>query len=349
VKTAYIRADGLLGVAEFVRSKGGDPVALMEEVGLDPTVVEKDQAIYSYQKSALLFENAAKSLSSPNFGLEFGRTLPPHFYNFGPVLYLSFFEKTARSLFRALEKYQSFHTDGQVVELLERPEINEGIVRVHTTAYSMPLRQQIEYQMAGFKLFAQQVVNTPEAKPNCTRFRHEKPEDISLHEEIFGGIIEFGAEYDEFTFDLTLMDFKLKGIGSFLTPLVNLYMQYQLRKKPDFDMSLRETVMLFLQSVLSTNRCTLENTAVALSMSAKKLQRSLAEEGTSFSQILDDVRRKRALTLLRNPGVKIKLIAGMLDYSNTAAFTLAFKRWTGMSPIVYRGVLRKNNEMLDPI
>ncbi|MBL8845828.1 MAG: helix-turn-helix transcriptional regulator [Hyphomicrobium zavarzinii] len=70
--------------------------------------------------------------------------------------------------------------------------------------------------------------------------------------------------------------------------------------------------------------------------SEKKLQRLLSHEGTSFSAILDDVRRAMAVRLLSDTEAPISRIAGLLAYSTPGPFTLAFKRWTGVSPRVFR-------------
>ena len=101
--------------------------------------------------------------------------------------------------------------------------------------------------------------------------------------------------------------------------------------------------------MIGAGRCSLELASEALVLTPKKLQRLLAEEGTSFSEVLDGVRRRLAITMLKNPDLKIKIIAGMLDYATTQAFNLAFNRWTGMSPVAYRKVLIENNEMYDPL
>ena len=162
-----------------------------------------------------------------------------------------------------------------------------------------------------------------------------------------GGVVEFGCDFDEFVFDQDLLNVRLGGAGFFLKPVVGMYMRYRMRNQPDFDMSARATVELMLVSIMGSDRCNLDSVAEALSLSPKKMQRMLEAEGTSFSLVLDQVRRKRALQMLRQRSMQVKTIAGFLGYSATPAFTLAFNRWTGMSPSDYRLELQKNNEMLE--
>jgi AraC-like DNA-binding protein len=68
-----------------------------------------------------------------------------------------------------------------------------------------------------------------------------------------------------------------------------------------------------------------------LSMSARTLKRRLADEGTSYSALLEDRRRLRAVELLGSE-LTIEQIAAELGYSDPANFTRAFRRWTGKSP-----------------
>lgn len=72
--------------------------------------------------------------------------------------------------------------------------------------------------------------------------------------------------------------------------------------------------------------------AKRLSMSPRTLKRRLAEQGTTFSELIDDARRQRALVLLEDRRLTVEQIAAELGYSDAANFTRAFRRWTGKSP-----------------
>jgi len=60
-------------------------------------------------------------------------------------------------------------------------------------------------------------------------------------------------------------------------------------------------------------------------------QRRLADEGVSFSQVLDELKLDLAKRYLQE-GVSVSRIAWLLGYREVSAFTHAFKRWTGQSP-----------------
>ena len=80
----------------------------------------------------------------------------------------------------------------------------------------------------------------------------------------------------------------------------------------------------------------LENFTRQLGMTARTLQRKLKEEGTSYQDLIDEVRCEVARRHLRRPAMAISEIAFALGFSETSAFHRAFKRWTGMTPKEYR-------------
>ena len=68
----------------------------------------------------------------------------------------------------------------------------------------------------------------------------------------------------------------------------------------------------------------------------RSLQRQLAQEGFSFSEIVDQWRMAKAFQLMEEPGLKNREVSALLKYSNHQAFERAFKRWTNTTPAQYR-------------
>ena len=79
--------------------------------------------------------------------------------------------------------------------------------------------------------------------------------------------------------------------------------------------------------------------AADLHLDERTLRRRLTAEGTSFRQLLDEVRHARALELL-GQGAAVAEVARELGYSETATFTRSFTRWEGVSPSRLRGSWR---------
>ena len=74
--------------------------------------------------------------------------------------------------------------------------------------------------------------------------------------------------------------------------------------------------------------------AASLALSERTLRRRLAEEGTSFRALVDEVREALAEELLR-AGLPVQAVARRLGYAETASFTHAFTRWKGSSPTAW--------------
>jgi AraC-like DNA-binding protein len=72
-----------------------------------------------------------------------------------------------------------------------------------------------------------------------------------------------------------------------------------------------------------------------LHLDPRTLRRKLTDEGTSFREVVAEVRRTRAEELLTG-SAPVELIAQQLGYAETASFTHAFTRWTGLSPSRFR-------------
>lgn len=82
--------------------------------------------------------------------------------------------------------------------------------------------------------------------------------------------------------------------------------------------------------------CQMDQVAERLHMSERTLQRQLARAGTSFSAIIDELRRQRAVLMLRRDELGLDYIADQLGYTDTTNFSRAFKRWTGLAPSQFR-------------
>lgn len=70
--------------------------------------------------------------------------------------------------------------------------------------------------------------------------------------------------------------------------------------------------------------------------SVRSLQRRLAEQGLSFSQLLLQVRRELAELYLADPARTITEIAFLLGFQDTSSFSRAFKSWTSVTPKAFR-------------
>jgi AraC-like DNA-binding protein len=81
---------------------------------------------------------------------------------------------------------------------------------------------------------------------------------------------------------------------------------------------------------------TLEELAANFNTSSRSLQRKLQEEGITYQQVADSIRKSLATTYLESGKHPIKEISYLLGYNELSAFSRAFKRWTGTTPGKYQ-------------
>ena len=91
-----------------------------------------------------------------------------------------------------------------------------------------------------------------------------------------------------------------------------------------------------LRSALLAGRPSLPKIGLALGLHPRTLQRRLRAEGTSYRELLNEVRLELACLQLTEDHSSIARIAERLGYGATAAFTKAFHRWAGVPPSAYR-------------
>ena len=126
------------------------------------------------------------------------------------------------------------------------------------------------------------------------------------------------------------------GGGAFLRMLFGELAKAARKRREGRASSVRRRVEAELEPRLADGPIRIEPVARALGCSRQTLYRRLKAEGLTFEQVLDDLRRRRALKLVRDPALAVKEIGYRLGFSDPAAFSRAFKRWTGKSPKAMR-------------
>jgi AraC-like DNA-binding protein len=99
---------------------------------------------------------------------------------------------------------------------------------------------------------------------------------------------------------------------------------------------LSEVVEHLLKANLPITHLNTARLAEAIGTTPRSLRSRLRAKGTNFASILEDVKCRRAVDLLKNNDVSVAHIAGELGYTDAANFTRAFRRLTGMTPRSFR-------------
>jgi AraC-like DNA-binding protein len=93
-----------------------------------------------------------------------------------------------------------------------------------------------------------------------------------------------------------------------------------------------------LYAGLLRNAVSGDDAARRLHLHRRTLNRRLKDAGTTFRQMLDEVRFELAREMLSDTSLHITEIAARLGYRMPSAFTRAFRRWSGNSPARWREV-----------
>jgi AraC-like DNA-binding protein len=98
------------------------------------------------------------------------------------------------------------------------------------------------------------------------------------------------------------------------------------------DGSLSQSVRHLLPLLMDEGSPTLDGLVALSGMSRRTLQRRLAEEGTNFSDLFEEMRQNEALRRLKSGGGPISEVSRQLGFSQQSALTRAMRRWTGEVP-----------------
>lgn len=96
--------------------------------------------------------------------------------------------------------------------------------------------------------------------------------------------------------------------------------------------SLERRVESVVLQRLTSGRISLREVAAEMNMSDRTLRRRLQEANVKFGAILDRIRQELAGQWLSRTDFDLKHISFLLGYSEPAAFSRAYKRWTGLTP-----------------
>jgi AraC-like DNA-binding protein len=172
--------------------------------------------------------------------------------------------------------------------------------------------------------------------PNRVRLMHHRARNAEFT-KFFGVQVEFGASADDITFSADVGRAPAVGADSYLNKLLISYCEEAVSNRPQARGSFRSSVENAVVPVLPHGKARAGEIARQLGVSGRTFARRLAQEGLSFSELLNSLRSDLAHRYLADRDLTISQIAWLLGYQDVAAFSHAFKRWTGSTPSKARG------------
>lgn len=168
-----------------------------------------------------------------------------------------------------------------------------------------------------------------------TQLRYPAPEHQSEYRRLFHCDIEFSAGQTAFTFPVKFLHEKIVQTETSLRQFL-IHSPADLLARPDEGNSLVAQIRKIIGSDLSQELPNFEDIADALHMSVQTLRRRLKDEGLTYQELKDQMRRDTAVYYLERGDLSIQEVAEKLGFSESSTFHRAFKKWTGMTPGAYR-------------
>lgn len=312
-----------------LRARGIAIEPLLEVAGLRPVQVEVPNEKIARDSAIKLLEAAVVAAADPAFGLNAAEFYQPGANVFD---YAGVTSPTIEAALTRVCRYARL-VDEALVLKLELQDPLAMIVFRATEGEPSP-RVLTEYLLGVGIIAARQWVGF--SFPMEVRFRHHAPPDLGPYDRVIRGIVRFDAEHDALVFPKLALTVPVRSADPDLLPVLDAQAAKMLAATLSESMSLPERVRALLRSELPNGSPTSERMAERLHMSERTLRRRLSEHGTSMKEILDELRRELALTMLTEPRVTIEDVALRLGFSDATAFHRAFRRWTGRTPKAFQ-------------
>ncbi len=306
-------------------------IQLCRLTGIDLAALKaSDSYTISNRQLDELWQEASQLADDPLFGLHFGESLQLSALGIvGEII------KTSDTVGMAVEKAAALShllTDlFRVVITSSRTTFTVGFLPQTERTDTFSFRQTLELFMV-FVVHELDGLLLRKIKPVSVRLPY-RLENTAEYARVFRCDIEKSAAEYELVFDSAYQQEPL------LT--ANFDMQQALLQKVNKIVTvagdgLVEKIRYFLLTNAYLGIPSLSEIAANFSVSPRTLQRKLKEEGISYQDVADEVRKSLAIHYLEEGGYPVKEISYMLGYNELSAFTRAFKRWTGRTPVSFQ-------------
>ena len=307
-----------------------DSARLFAEAGLDLAALDDPNARYPVAATTRLWQLAVQASGDDDFGLTVARHVSQTtFHALGYSLAAS---STLKEAFDRLLRYFRIVTDA--AELSVEETRDEYRLRLHVDPARAVIAPQAMDAFAYLMLRLCRGLYRRDFSPLRVSLMREAPRNLFAFERAFRAPLQFGARENLLCFARAPLELRLEGANPELARQNDeIVLRYLARHERD---DLVARVRGLLAEWLPSGVPGEEAVAAALHLSSRSLQRKLADEGSSYTQLLTETRQGLARSYLADPRSSVSEIAYLLGFSDTSSFTRAFKRWEGVSPSDYR-------------
>ncbi len=289
--------------------------------------------------SLTAFENLLSHLLAqqpePLFGLKAARHVQPASWHV-----LGYITMNCATLGDALDRIIPFeklvsdsgttelHTTGTEIELIWHCQHQQPVVR----------QQLSENVLASWLLYAQWLVDDDSA-PLKVCFAHAQPADATLedYQALFACPVEFNQPHNCLVIPSHYLQLPVRQADAMLLQTLEQHASGLLNQlQQPVELPLTEQIKQVIEDLLGHCIPRQEEVAQRCTLSLRTLQRKLQDAGTSYQQLLDEVRFKIAKQQLTRTQQPLHSIAEQLGFIEPRSFFRFFKRRAGITPGEYR-------------
>ncbi|BFM15428.1 AraC family transcriptional regulator [Maricurvus nonylphenolicus] len=323
-----------LMVAKALDSYGIDGNAVLARCNIDPQLLSDPDFRVPIDQLGKLLEVSIAETGDPAFGLKAGTFVcPTTFHALSMSMWLS------SSLKDAFDRAVSY---GQLLSDAGTSGVEVGEDEYcYWTELASPEQDFVHtIQVAAMDALYSAVVTlcrtlcNDSFAPKRVSFMRDEPEDIKPYQDFFRCPLEFSHPRIALCFDKATFDKPLPtGHPELLKHSDHVIIESMNRfDKQDIVGRLRAKLLERLPSGKPTQK----DIAFSMNTSLRSLQRKLSEQGLTYEQVLEDVRRDLAQKYMAQPHLSIGEISYLLGFGSQTNFARAFKSWMGVTPREYR-------------
>lgn len=326
---------------DFAVSRGADRQLLIERSGIRPGDLNAQDNRIPLANYLALLKAGIELCNEPALSLLFGEAVMLQDISIVGLIGVAF--DNVESVRRQVNRYAPLTLDaddGGTADAIEFVRENGDVWLKFTsniyTANPLLIESGFARNVCGARALAASMPNFANLKfPKAIRFTHAEPSYRAEYDRIFGVPLFFDSHMNGLLMDEAILNMKLPLTNPYLSEVLSARAD-ELLKSLEMSKTMRGRVENLLIPILHTGEASMDTIAGKLSLSRQTLFRRLKAEGVTFEHILDELRYKLALHYLNGKKASVNETAYLVGFSEPAAFSRAFKRWTGSSPRVAR-------------
>lgn len=314
---------------ELSLSLGIDPVRLMRDHGLDPSLLAFQDTRIPAVAVVQLLEDSASASGRDDFGVRLAELR--QFSNLGPLSLVLREEPDVRSALELLIRYEHTYNEAMRLRKTERNELAAMEVGFDF-GEDIPCRQALELAVGVVCGILREFLGA-DWRPVSACFSHSAPADCTVHERVFGVTPQFDHPFT----GLVLYGSDLAAGNRMADPNLRTYAQQFLRSLgAPRDLTTLERVRELIKLFLPAGRCSQALIARELGFDRRTLHRHLAGHGETFTTLLEAVRTELAEQYLLNARYSLSDISQLLGFAAPSGFSRWFRQQYGCSASEWR-------------